>query len=80
MVKCDVLFEVRAEFLNVISTGFGFKGISVLFTKLSHMVVWTGYVIPYKIQASEKCVNNTFLLNLPTLIKMIQGYRYFYNM
>jgi hypothetical protein len=74
MVKCGVLFEVRTEFLNIIPTGFGFKRISVLFTKVSHMVVWTEYVIPYNIQASEKCVN-TFLLSLPTLIEMIEGYR-----
>jgi hypothetical protein len=64
MVKCGVLFEVRTEFLNVISTGFGFKGISVFYSQnVSHMVVWTEYIIPYKIQASEKCVNNTFLLS-----------------
>jgi hypothetical protein len=24
MVKCDVLFEVRTEFLNIIQTSFGF--------------------------------------------------------
>jgi hypothetical protein len=28
MVKCDVLFEVRIEFLNIIYTSFGFKGLS----------------------------------------------------
>jgi hypothetical protein len=26
MVKCDVLFEVRTGFLNIIYTSFGFKG------------------------------------------------------
>jgi hypothetical protein len=26
MLKCGVLFEVRTEFLNIIYTGFGFKG------------------------------------------------------
>jgi hypothetical protein len=26
MVKCDVLFEVRTEFLNVVWTSFGLKG------------------------------------------------------
>jgi hypothetical protein len=26
MVKCGVLFEVRPEFLNIISMSFGFKG------------------------------------------------------
>jgi hypothetical protein len=26
MVKCGVLFEVRTEFLSIISTRFGFKG------------------------------------------------------
>jgi hypothetical protein len=28
MVKCGVLFEVRTEFLNVIYTSFGFKGLN----------------------------------------------------
>jgi hypothetical protein len=27
MVKCGVLFEVRTEFLNIIQTSFGCKGI-----------------------------------------------------
>jgi hypothetical protein len=27
MVKCDVLFEVRTEFLNIMKTSFGCKGI-----------------------------------------------------
>jgi hypothetical protein len=27
MVKCSVLFEVRTEFLNIISNRFGFKGL-----------------------------------------------------
>jgi len=29
MVKCGVLFEVRTEFLNVIQTSFGFKGLNL---------------------------------------------------
>jgi hypothetical protein len=29
MVKCGVLFEVRTEFLNIIYTIFGFKGLKV---------------------------------------------------
>jgi hypothetical protein len=29
MVKCGVLFEVRIESLNVIYTGFGFKGLNL---------------------------------------------------
>jgi hypothetical protein len=29
IVKCGVLFEVRTEFLNVIYTSFGFKGLKV---------------------------------------------------
>jgi hypothetical protein len=29
MVKCGVLFEVRTEFLNIIYTSFGFKGLNV---------------------------------------------------
>jgi hypothetical protein len=28
MVKCGVLFEVRTDFLNNISTCFGFKGLN----------------------------------------------------
>jgi hypothetical protein len=28
MVKCGVLFEVWTEFLNIIYTGFGFKGLN----------------------------------------------------
>jgi hypothetical protein len=27
MVKCGILFEVWAEFLNIIKTSFGFKGL-----------------------------------------------------
>jgi hypothetical protein len=27
MVKCGVLFEVRTEFLNIIYTSLGFKGV-----------------------------------------------------
>jgi hypothetical protein len=27
MVKCGVLFEVRTEFLNIIYTSFGFRGL-----------------------------------------------------
>jgi hypothetical protein len=30
MVKCSVLFEVRAEYLNIIQTSFGFKGLKVI--------------------------------------------------
>jgi hypothetical protein len=29
MVKCGVLFEVRTEFLNIIYTSFGFKGLNL---------------------------------------------------
>jgi hypothetical protein len=29
MVKCGVLFEVRTEFLNIICTSFGFKGLNL---------------------------------------------------
>jgi hypothetical protein len=29
MVKCDVLFEVRTEFLNIILTSFSFKGLNL---------------------------------------------------
>jgi hypothetical protein len=28
-VKCDVLFEVRTEFLNIIRASFSFKGLKV---------------------------------------------------
>jgi hypothetical protein len=28
MVTCDVLFEVWTEFLNIIQTSFGFKGLN----------------------------------------------------
>jgi hypothetical protein len=31
MVRCGVLFEVRAEFLNNIYTSFGFKGVTISF-------------------------------------------------
>jgi hypothetical protein len=30
MMKCGVLFEVRINFINIIWTRFGFKGLSVL--------------------------------------------------
>jgi hypothetical protein len=29
MVKCGVLFEVRTEYLNIILTSFGFKGLNL---------------------------------------------------
>jgi hypothetical protein len=36
MVKCGVLFEVRTEFLNIIYTNIGFKGLILhLFTHTS---------------------------------------------
>jgi hypothetical protein len=44
MVKCGVLFEVRNEFLNIMQTNFGFKGlkwykVSVAFqTKSSYKI------------------------------------------
>jgi hypothetical protein len=28
MVNCGVIFEVQTEFLNIISTSFGFKGLN----------------------------------------------------
>jgi hypothetical protein len=34
MVKCDVLFEVRTEFLDAIRKSFGFKGINEEFSLL----------------------------------------------
>jgi hypothetical protein len=30
-MKCGVLFEVRTEFLNIIQTSFGFKGLNSIF-------------------------------------------------
>jgi hypothetical protein len=35
MVKCGVPFEVRTEFLNIISTSFGFKGLNRGFISLN---------------------------------------------
>jgi len=35
MVKCGVLFEVRTEFLNVILTSFGFKGLNSVISTTS---------------------------------------------
>jgi hypothetical protein len=32
VVKCGVLFEVRTEFLNVMCTSFGFKGLKLSVT------------------------------------------------
>jgi hypothetical protein len=29
MVKCGVLFEVRTDFLNIIWTSFGFRGLNL---------------------------------------------------
>jgi hypothetical protein len=45
MMKCGVLFEVRAEFLNIIQTSFGFIGLMksprqlVLDTPLMQVVI-----------------------------------------
>jgi hypothetical protein len=35
IVKCGVLFEVRTEFLNIIYTSFGFKGLNRAFISLN---------------------------------------------
>jgi hypothetical protein len=35
MVKCSVLFEARAEYLNIIYTSFGFKGLNRGFISLN---------------------------------------------
>jgi hypothetical protein len=37
MVKCGVLFEVRSEFLYIIWTSFGFKGLTCMTTELQYM-------------------------------------------
>jgi hypothetical protein len=34
MVKCGVLFEVWAEFLNIIYTSIGFKGQTTIITEI----------------------------------------------
>jgi hypothetical protein len=38
MVKCCVLFEVRTEFLNIILTSFGFKGLNNINQSIFEMV------------------------------------------
>jgi hypothetical protein len=38
MVKCGVLFEVRADFLNIIYTNFNFKGLNN-FKKYYHIKI-----------------------------------------
>jgi len=42
MVKCCFLFEVRTEFLNIIETNFGFKGLSsnLCFRFVSEFLWW----------------------------------------
>jgi hypothetical protein len=43
-VRCGVLFEVRTEFLNIIYTSFGFKGLSEvnkLLQTVCHSVYFT---------------------------------------
>jgi hypothetical protein len=37
MVKCDVLFEVRTGFLNIIYMSFGFKGLNRGFISLNNI-------------------------------------------
>jgi hypothetical protein len=38
MVKCGVLFEVRADFLNIIRTSFGFKELKIYNTTRSYSI------------------------------------------
>jgi len=36
MVKCGVLFEEQTEFLNIIYTNFGFKGLSYHYESVTY--------------------------------------------
>jgi hypothetical protein len=57
MVKCDVFFAVRAEFLHNIQTGSGFKGLSPApyvrkvsrgtFKPLNYTVIYTSICVRY---------------------------------
>jgi hypothetical protein len=51
MVKCDVLFEVRTEFLNNIYTSFGFKGLSIFHKKWEYQ---KGSLEHFKIMAIKQ--------------------------
>jgi hypothetical protein len=45
MVKCGVLFEVRTEFLNIIVTSCGFKGLNLNSVNQLIFVMVTGSVL-----------------------------------
>jgi hypothetical protein len=53
MVKCGVLFEVRTEFLNIIYTSFGFKGLRMYPVLVS---VPNSTLVNVSAQESEKYV------------------------
>jgi hypothetical protein len=39
MIKCDVLFEKRTEFLNIIYTRFDFKGLTDYLIYKAHRII-----------------------------------------
>jgi hypothetical protein len=50
MVKCDVLFEVRTGFLNIIQTSFGFKGLNLnSVNQLIFVMVKCGVLLRYEL-------------------------------
>jgi hypothetical protein len=57
MVKCGVLFEVRTEFLNIVYTSFGFKGLICTFIVAiigPYFVCWT--IIVHKFEYGTLCI------------------------
>jgi hypothetical protein len=66
MVKCGVLFEVRTEFLNIIYTSFGFKGLNNI-NQLIFVMVKCGVLLEVRTGFFIKitpCCRATKLVNL----------------
>jgi hypothetical protein len=53
MVKCGVLFEVRTDFLNIIKTSFGFKGLTQAFLVLENVANKMGLRVNHE---NPKCM------------------------
>jgi hypothetical protein len=55
MVKCGVLFEVRTEFLNIIYTSSGFKGLNL--NSINQLIfVMVKYGVLFEVRTESLCM------------------------
>jgi hypothetical protein len=73
MVKCGVLFEVRSEFLYIIWTSFGFKGLTCMTTELQYMQFREEIFCLYH----GDCAKNTFIR--ASELHIAEDYKHVYN-